>query len=76
MRYFTNGVRVARVHTEEPFGDQFLRARAETFHIVKNEWIERPNIAGEIMFRGEWETITQADAEKRIAERQQQRKTA
>ncbi|WP_044109828.1 hypothetical protein [Mycobacterium canetti] len=76
MRYFTDGLRVARVHTDESFGDAFLEARGETFHIVKNAWVERPDLTREIMFRGDWGRSTLAEVEQRIAERQRQRQAS
>jgi len=63
VRYFSNGGRrVVRVHTDGPLGLEFLKARAEVFNFGVGEWRERPNLTDEVVFTGELEPCSQADA--------------
>jgi hypothetical protein len=75
MRYFTDGLLVARVHTTADFGEEFLAARGEVFNIATDDWVQDRNAAGEIVLTGDWESLTQAEAEQTIADRQAHRRT-
>jgi hypothetical protein len=70
MRYFRSGLRIVLVHTDAPFGEDFINAKAEVRSLRRDRWVERPpNMTSAIMFTGDWNPCTEAEARDVIERR-------
>lgn len=66
MRYFRSGNRVVRVHTDAALGDEFLKAKAEVYSPKRDDWVERPQLTSDIVYTGDWDPCTGAEADRAI----------
>ena len=64
MRFFTDGHRVIRVHTDVRLDDRatLLHAKAETFQFRTGGWAERPNLTASVIFTGDWQPCNEEEA--------------
>jgi hypothetical protein len=69
MRYFRSGNRVARVLTDAPMGEEFLKAMAQLYSVKREDWVDRPQLTRELVYTGDWDTCTESEAFDTIEKR-------
>lgn len=64
MRFFTDGHRVIRIHTDVGLDKRevFLAAKAETFQFRRGVWAVKPGLTDSIVFTGDWQPCTEDEA--------------
>ncbi|MGV0607369.1 hypothetical protein [Mycolicibacterium sp. XJ1904] len=72
MRFFRSGYRVARVDVaaDAPLGAELLKTTPQVYSMRRSDWIDRPQLAREIAYSGNWDPCSEADAYEAIEQRQ------
>jgi hypothetical protein len=71
MRFFCSGYRVARVDLDQdaPLGEELLSATPQVYSVLDEDWIDRPQLARELVYSGDWDVCSEAEADNAIEER-------
>ncbi|MGV0814911.1 hypothetical protein ABQF34_23350 [Mycolicibacterium boenickei] len=55
--------------TDAPYGEAFIVAKAEAYNLNRDDWVEREGISSRILYTGDWNPCTQAEAFELIENR-------
>lgn len=75
MRFFCSGYRVARVDLGQsaPLDEKLLSLTPQVFSIRRQDWVDRPQLARELVYSGNWDPCSEAEAHEAIQTRLQRR---
>jgi hypothetical protein len=57
VQYFCDARRLARAHSEAPFGDEFSEAKADVYDAQLSQWIEKPVLSAVLRFGREVDAV-------------------
>jgi hypothetical protein len=71
MRFFCSGYRVARVDLDQgaPLGEELLSLTPQVYSIRRQDWVNRPQLARELVYSGNWDPCSEAEAYNAIEKR-------
>jgi hypothetical protein len=71
MRFFCSGHRVARVDLDQsaPLDEELLSLTPQVYSVRRDDWVDRPQLARELVYSGNWDPCSEAEAYNAIETR-------